>query len=127
MIYNEFKYKVFHIVSVSRSFLGNLRDFERVVEVTMSISRLFTILGDANVKDNMTALNMASREVMKKAQIIPCPAMSNLGLALYGVRDESNVFIFAGVTQLILSTEECNTIYATIDPVLASIREELAR
>ena len=93
----------------------------------MSISRLFTVLGDSNVRDNMTALNMASREVMKKAQIIPCPSMSSLGSALSGIRDESNVFVFAGVTQLLLSTEECSTIYATIDPVLASLKDELIR
>ena len=87
----------------------------------------FSILGDRNVIQNMTTLNMASRESMQKAQIISCPSMSSLGSALSGIRDESNVFVFAGVTQLLLSTEECSTIYATIDPVLASLKEELIR
>ena len=36
-------------------------------ELKMSVSRLFTIIGDSNVRRNMTGLNVASREAMKKA------------------------------------------------------------
>ena len=93
----------------------------------MSVSRLFTVIGDSNVRDNMTSLNMASREMMRHAQLIACPSLSGLGTALAEVRAESNVCVFAGMTQLLLSTEECSTIYATIDPVLASLKEELIR
>ena len=35
----------------------------------MSISRVYTIIGDANVWRNMTGLNIASRDVMKKAEV----------------------------------------------------------
>ena len=93
----------------------------------MSVSRLFTIIGDSNVRDNMTALNIASREVMKRAQIISCPPLSGLGSSFSEIRPETDVCIFAGMTQLLLSTSECSTIYATIDPVLASIRLEIIR
>ena len=93
----------------------------------MSISRVFTIIGDANVKDNMTSLNIASREVMKRAQVLSCLPLSRLSEGFAYVRVESNVCIFAGVTQLLLSTEECSTIYATIDPVLSTLKDEINR
>ena len=93
----------------------------------MSISRLFTVIGDSNIRDNMTSLNMASREVMKHAQVLNCPQLSGLGSVFSEIRVDSNVCVFAGVTQLLMSTPECSTIYATIDPVLASLKEEITR
>ena len=44
----------------------------------MSSHRLFSIVGDANVRRNMTGLNIASRATMKSAQIIDCVQISGL-------------------------------------------------
>ena len=93
----------------------------------MAQSRLYTIIGDGNVRRNMTSLNMGSRESMKSAQIISCPALPGLSSAFSEIRKESTVFIFAGVTQLLLSTPECSTVYATIDPVLSALKESIVR
>ena len=52
----------------------------------MSSDRIFSIIGDANVKRNMTQLNVASREAMKSAQVIECISLSTLDAALQEVR-----------------------------------------
>ena len=49
-------------------------------------SRVFSIIGDRNVLDNMTSYNTASREVMQSAQIINCPALSELAKAFLEIR-----------------------------------------
>ena len=91
----------------------------------MSLSRLFTIVGDSNVRDNMTMLNMASREVMKSAQIIDYIGNGSISVALQEVRPESNVCIVAAITDLLLSGGDCGTIFASIDPSLTSLRDHL--
>ena len=47
---------------------------------------VFTIIGDSNVRDNMTTMNMASRETMRGAQIIPSPQLKDLAASLKEIR-----------------------------------------
>ena len=47
---------------------------------------MFSIIGDSNVIDNMTSFNMASREVMQKAQVITCQPLENLDTSLLEIR-----------------------------------------
>ena len=49
-------------------------------------STLFTLIGDSNAVDNMTSFNTASREVMKGAQVIPCPILSKISEAISSIR-----------------------------------------
>ena len=91
----------------------------------MSQLRVFSVLGDRNVVQNMTTLNMASREAMQKAQLITCPALKDLASAVDQIRDESNVFIYAAITDHLLAAPEGNTIYSTVDPVFCEIRSTL--
>ena len=91
----------------------------------MSVSRIFTIIGDANVRRNMTALNIASRSSMKNAQIIDHVGGIPLEQVLPGVRPESNVCIIASITDLLISGGDCGTIFSTIDPVLSSLHAQL--
>ena len=86
----------------------------------MSSARLISIIGDANVRRNMTGLNIASREAMKTAQVIDCVSMSTLDAALTDVRNESSVLILASLTEFILANGFCGTIQSTVDPVLSS-------
>ena len=92
---------------------------------TMSQLRLFSVLGDTNVIQNMTTLNMASREAMQKAQLITCPALRDLASAVDQIRSEANVFVYAAITEHLLAAPEGNTIYATVDPVFREIRDVL--
>ena len=86
----------------------------------MSISRVFSIIGDANVRRNMTGLNIASREVMKTAQVIDCVLMSTLDTALKEVRAETEFLIIASMTDFIVAGGDCGTIFSSIDPVLGT-------
>ena len=81
---------------------------------------LFSIIGDSNVRRNMTGLNVASRGSMKTAQVIDCASIVALDAALQEVRAESEVLILAAITEFLISGGYCGTIYATIDPVLAT-------
>ena len=92
---------------------------------TMSQLRLYSVLGDTNVVQNMTTLNMASREAMQKAQLITCPALRDLASAVDQIRSEANVFLYAAITEHLLAAPEGNTIYATVDPVFREIRDVL--
>ena len=91
----------------------------------MSVSRLFTIVGDLNIKRNMTGLNVASREAMKSAQIIDCVSMSTLDDALNEVRKESAVLVIAAFTEFLLSGGDCGTIASSIDPILAELSTKI--
>ena len=93
--------------------------------MSVPMLRVYSILGDRNVIQNMTTLNMASREAMQKAQLITCPSMRDLSAAVDQVRSESNVFIYAAITDHLLAAPEGPTIYSTIDPVFCEIREIL--
>ena len=90
----------------------------------MSVSRIFTIVGDGNVRRNMTALNIASRTSMKSAQVIDHVGIP-LEQALLGVQPESNVCIIASITDMLISGGDCGTIFSTIDPVLASLHAQI--
>ena len=91
----------------------------------MSQLRLFSIIGDPNVRRNMTGLNMASREVMKSAEVIDCSQLTSLNTALAQVRQESTVLIVAAVTEFILNNGDCGSITSSIDPVLDAFRAKI--
>ena len=91
----------------------------------MSISRIFSIIGDQNVRWNMTGLNVASREIMKTAQVIDCSTLATLEAALNEVKAETEVLIVACVTEFILSSGDCGTIHSSIDPVLTTFASKM--
>ena len=73
----------FYISSPTQKYLR----FSVSVSVELFVKMLiFTVIGDSNVRDNMTTMNMASRDVMKAAQIITSPAVNNLAAAFLEVR-----------------------------------------
>ena len=86
----------------------------------MSTSWLFSIIGDDNIKRNMTGLNIASREAMKSSQVIDCFTASTFDAALAEVRADSSVLIVATLTEFILANGFCGTVHSSIDPVLAA-------
>ena len=93
----------------------------------MSSHRLFSIIGDANVRRNMTTLNVASRVTMKSAQIIDCVQMSTLDAALQEVRVESEVLIIASITEFLLGSGDTGTLASTVDPILTSFSGAIHR
>ena len=89
-------------------------------------ARLFSIIGDADIRRNMTGLNIGSREAMKTAQVIDFLGLNPLAQALQEVRPESSIIIFAGLTQPILMSGDCGTISASVDPSMSSISGTLS-
>ena len=87
---------------------------------------LVSIIGDANVRRNMTGLNVASREAMKNAQVIDYLGLTTVDQPLAEVRSESNVCIFAALTDPIVANGDCGTVFASVDPVLSSIHQSIS-
>ena len=74
----------------------------------------------------MTGLNIASREVMKNAQVIDYHGVSPVNQALSEIRPESTICIFAGITEPLLTNGDCGTINASVDPVLTDLFTSLS-
>ena len=55
------------------------------------MSRLISIVGDANVYRNMTGMNVASRESMKNAQVINYVPPASFDAAFQEIRPETEV------------------------------------
>ena len=91
----------------------------------MSVSRLFTVIGDGNVRRNWTQLNIASRESMKTAQVLSCADLGSLGASLAEVRQESSVCIFAAITEMFLAPDDLGSLAATYNNVLHSFKEKI--
>ena len=72
----------------------------------------------------MTGLNVASREVLKTAQVINFS--NTIEHSLQQVRAESTVCILAFLTDQILAVGFCGTLYASVDPVLDSIKTSVS-
>ena len=89
------------------------------------MSRLITVVGDDNVRRNMTGLNIASRESMKNAQVIDCSKLATFDDALGSVRADSTVCIEASITEFLMASGDCGTIFSTIDPILATFTQKL--
>ena len=91
----------------------------------MSVTRLFTVIGDANVRRNMTGLNMASRDAMKTSQLISCDDLLSLDQALCAVRPESSVCIISAITNMLLAADDTGTIASSIESVLTSFKTKV--
>ena len=91
----------------------------------MSVSRLFTVIGDANVRRNMTGLNVASREAMKSAQVLACDTLASLDSVMNEVRAESSVCIVAAITEMLLTADNTGTVASSIESVLHSFKSRL--
>ena len=89
------------------------------------MSRLITIIGDANIRRNMTGLNMASRDAMKTSQVLACDNLASLDTALTEVRAESSVCIVAAITDMLLAADDTGTIASSIESVLLSFKSKV--
>ena len=86
---------------------------------------MISVVGDDNIRRNMTGLNLASREAMKNSQVIDCAALASLDAALESVRPESTVCIVATISEFLVAAGDCGTIFSTIDPILATFAQKL--
>ena len=84
----------------------------------MPPAQLYVVIGDSNVRRNMTQMTMASREAMTTAKVVDCVALSSLAQTLREVPAEATVLLVQSLTSFLVSAEDAGTIFGTIDPVL---------
>ena len=93
----------------------------------MPITSIYSVIGDSNIRRNMTSMNIASRQVMSDCQIIDCPKFSDLDNAFSSIRQESTVCIFQSVTQLLLNAADIGTVLSTIETLLNELSAKLVQ
>ena len=85
----------------------------------MSISRVFSLLGDSNIQRNMNTTNCRDRPLMSGAQVIPCGRLEVLAEALRQVRAETNVVILSCVTNCITSSiDSMSSVSNRVEPMI---------
>jgi len=83
------------------------------------MSRIFSIVGDSNVKRHMNPTNCRDRPKMSSSQVLPCTKSFGFRQALLSVRPESNVCIIACVSNFISdSTEVSSSASQKAEPVV---------
>ena len=84
----------------------------------MAQSRVFTLLGDSNVKRNVTKTNTRALPQLVGSQILTCMKLELLDEVLGQLRKESNVCVVSCVTNFLTSSEEDAKVVRRIKPVL---------
>ena len=87
----------------------------------MSTLRCYSLIGDSNVKRNISTTSCRGNPLLKAAQIIPCGNMSIFAEAMKSVRDTSSVCIVACLTNFFTSAEKASSIVSQIEPVLTNV------
>ena len=86
---------------------------------TMSQARVFSLIGDSNLRRHLNSTNCRDRPLMSGSQQIPCGRIEVLAEALSTVREESTVLVLACVTNLLTSTsDESSSVSLRVEPVL---------
>ena len=84
----------------------------------MSQLRVFTLLGDSNVKRNVTKTNTRACPQLLGCQVITCLRFELLEEALTQIRKESSTCIVSCVTNFLASSEDDPVVLKRIEPVL---------
>ena len=94
----------------------------------MSQQRCFSIVGDSNVSQNMTALNRRASPLMEECQVISCRKLSSFADCLRSMRSSSNCCIVACLTNFFtdVSTRGRSDTASRIEPILKEIRAILS-
>lgn len=93
--------------------------------------KIFTVIGDSNVKRHLNPTNSRDRPLMLNSQLLPCTKAQIFSECLGSVREESNVCLISCITNFLTSSvEESSTLGLRVDPVLqeffSKIRESCA-
>ena len=80
----------------------------------------FALIGDSNVKRNVTQFNCRSCPDLGKAQVILCNRLELFQESLGKLENKVNVCILACITNFLTSSEEDDNVSKRIEPVLSS-------
>ena len=121
----SFNFDLFNKKSESICFSIRSDLFVSVVSFTMSVTNVFSIIGDSNVRRNMTAMNIASRQSLATCQMIDCPDLNNLEGAFASIRDTSTVCVFSAISELLVHCEDRGTVQSSVEHVMTSLAGKL--
>lgn len=84
----------------------------------MAQTRVFSLVGDSNVKRHMSPINRRDRPAMEDAQVIPCSKLSMFQQCLRSVRESSDVCIVSCVSNFLSDTDSSSSSMAQrLDPI----------
>ena len=82
----------------------------------IKMSRIFSLLGDSNIKRHMNPTNCRDRPLMSGCEVLPCGRLSVLAESLKSIRSESNVVILSCLTNFITMSEESGSTASRVAP-----------
>ena len=90
----------------------------------LKMSHVFSIIGDSNIKRNMTRLNRRTSPLMNEAQVLLCSSMSTLNDTVTSVRDSSNVLVFSCISNFITDVDSSgsSSVSVRIEPILEEFK-----
>ena len=91
----------------------------------MSQGRCFSLLGDSNVKRNVSRMSRKACPALKDAEIIPCGSLDILAGSLSKVKSGCTVCIVSCLTNSISSCVGPSSISLRVGPVLDEIQKIL--
>ena len=91
----------------------------------MSQARVFSLIGDSNIRRHITKTTCRASPAVKAAQIIPCGALGIFAESVKSVRADSNVVIVSCLTNFLTSAEGTSAVSQRVEPVLQDIRDVL--
>ena len=93
--------------------------------VTMSQVRLFSLIGDSNIRRHVNKTSCRTNPDMRAAQIIACGHFGIFDSSLKSVRSESSVVILSCLTNFIARVTGPATVSHRVDPMLQDIKTVL--
>ena len=89
------------------------------------MSHVFSIVGDSNIKRNMTRLNRRASPLMADAQVLSCSSLASLSDSIAAVRDSSTVVVFSCISNFIsdASDSDSSDVSVRVEPVLDEFRD----
>ena len=91
----------------------------------MSQVRIFSLLGDSNVRRHITKTTCRASAAVKGAQVLSCGHIDIFAETLSQVRAQSNICIISCVTNFISSAEGPTAVSQRVEPVLQDISDAL--
>lgn len=92
----------------------------------MPQDRVFSLIGDSNVRRFITNVNRRACPELSDAQIQSCGKLAMLAEALREVRVEANVVIITCITNFITESTGSSSVGVRVEPVITKFREIIA-
>ena len=91
----------------------------------MAQTRVFSLLGDSNIRQYVTKTSCRANPLMKSSQIISCGGLSIFDASLSTVRKESTVVIVSCLSNFLVAAKGSEIISQRISPILQDIKDIL--